>query len=241
MKSITLIVFFLFTFILHFSGFSQKGKTYVGIQYKPIVPNKFIGAYQQAYARTETPSFEGEIVQKLGYVTGVTIRHGISKNISIETGINYVNRRFNISYDALDSNYQGNTDTKLINYNIPINALVYIQIGDQWYMNASGGANISFFPTIVGSYVNLGDTKNYFFQESTPTNWLQFGVNANYGFEYRTKDAGVFYLGASYYLPFRPIVYSKMVWVNQSVNRHVIAPINGSYFTVDLKYFIPNT
>lgn len=232
-------LFFLFV-AFSFSALSQKGKTYIGIQYKPIIPNKFIGEYIQAYERTETPAFRGDITQKLGYVTGVTIRHGISRTISIETGINYVNRRFNISYDALDSNYQGNANVKLINYNIPINALVYIQLADQWYMNASGGANISFFPSIVGSYVNLNNTKNYFYQESAPSQWIQFGVNANYGFEYRTKDAGVFYMGASYYLPFKPIVYSKMVWVNQTIERTVLAPINGSYFTLDLKYFIPN-
>ena len=221
-----------------FQGTAQKGKSYFGFQLKPIIPNKFIGQFKQPFNYDSIPRYEGSIDQKPGFVFGMVLRHGISKNISIESGINYSRRNYDISYVAEDSGIAIGNDLRLINYDIPINALIYIQLSDAWYMNASAGINMSFYPTSVFTQAPLDDIDNQFYQIGFRSNWVKFGINANYGFEYRAKKLGIFYAGASYNLPFGEIMNFTMTWKSNNINYQTFEKIDGSYLTLDFKYFI---
>jgi len=220
-------------------SYGQKGKTYFGLQFKPIIPNKYVGQFEQNYSFDSVPKYNGTIKQQPGYVFGIAVRHGLSKSISFETGINYTRRTYNISYASLDSGFVLNNNVSIINYDIPLNGLIYIQLSDAWFMNASAGINLSFYPTHVFTQAPLIDVNNQFYQVGTRNGWIQTGVNANYGFEYRSKNSGIIYLGASYSQPFAPIMNFIMTWRNYNVRYKVYEKIDGSYLTLDLKYFIP--
>ncbi len=217
----------------------QKGKTYVGFQFKPIIPNTVIGQFEQNYVYDQTPRYEGIIKQKPGLIFGMVIRHGLSKNISLETGINYSRRRYDISYVAADSGFSLSNDLTLINYDIPINGLIYIQLSDTWFMNASAGINLSFYPTSVFTQAPHFDVNNQFYQVGNRVSWIQTGINANYGFEYRMKKNGAFYIGASFSQPFSHIMDFILTWKNHDSHYRVYEEIDGSYLTIDFKYFIP--
>ena len=86
----------------------QKTKvpSYFGFQFSPIFPTRFIGEPELILNTTVADSFDfsSTITQKIGYSFGGTVRAGLTKLISLETGINFVHRNFDIDMIVPDSN-----------------------------------------------------------------------------------------------------------------------------------------
>ena len=70
---------------------------------------------------------------------------------------------------------------------------------------------------------------------------ISIDFNANVGFEYRTKKSGFFYLGGSIRVPFSPLFIILTKYQNQGYDLTTIDELNGSYLSIDLKYFFPIT
>jgi len=212
----------------------QKGVTTFGLQFKPIIPNSLIGTFEQDF--NDEP-FYSTVKQKFGFSTGMLVRVGLTKMISIETGINLTQRNFGLNYSLPDSGYTADDRVRVVGYSIPVSCLVYIRLADQWFMNTSLGASITAFPSDVRTWVPVGNNER-FQQEGAYRSKLQGAAIANVGFEYRTKSSGYFYLGASYHLPFIPIMTFAMSYELQSGAQNLaIDNIRGSYLTLDLRYF----
>ena len=214
-------------------------KTLFGVQVKPIIPNRFIGQYIQEYDRPGDFTFRGDFRQRLGYSAGIAIRHKFSGVFSFETAVNFIRRNYDFTYSVPDSNLNASSSVGFIGYDIPINGLVYVRIGENWYMNASGGLNFGFFPTSVESFSKDATVLNKFSQIMSPRRRVQIGLNINYGFEYRMKDVGTFYLGASYLLPLNDIATTQISWLRNGTEFFVREDVNGSFLTLDFKYFFP--
>ena len=67
--------------------------------------------------------------------------------------------------------------------------------------------------------------------------WLNVGLTANVGFEYRTTRAGYFYVGASYHRPFRAAYNSVLIYDWNNLSEEGALQLSGTYLTLDLKYF----
>lgn len=226
-------------FLLLFSMmpvFGQKGVTTFGIQYKPIIPNRFIGTYEVPFAKDQ---FQATVRQKWGHCAGGIVRIGLSKNISLETGINFTARNFDLDFEVPDSGYAETGDVRVISYEIPLSGLVYIRLADQWFMNTSLGAAMTYFPSDVRTYTEINSQGELFQQEGAYRSKVQGAALANIGFEYRTKSKGFWYLGASYHLPFTSIMTFAMSYEYNNASDAVvdIQNIRGSYLTLDLRYF----
>ena len=78
-------------------GQAQKGVTTFGLQYKPIIPNRIIGTFEQEFNQNQ---FESTVKQRLGHSYGMVIRVGLTKNISFETGINYTKRNLGLNFNV---------------------------------------------------------------------------------------------------------------------------------------------
>lgn len=219
-----------------FAQRKEKVPSYFGIQIRPVFPTKFIG---DSYMSLQKDGFETEIQQKTGYSFGGTVRAGITKLIALETGINYTKRRFDITMAVPDSNSYAKDDLSFIEYDIPVNALMYIQLSQEFYMNASIGAIISFKPSDVGIFNQPGGYHSYR-HTGYVKNKLGFGVNANFGFEYRTKESGFFYVGGSARVPFAPLFTLIAEYSYQGVYNKTFGDVDGSFLTIDFKYFFPN-
>ncbi len=215
-------------------GFSQQGITTFGIQYKPIIPNRFIGTYIQDFNEDQLQS---SIKQKFGNIFGMVVRHGFTKNISLETGINFTQRNFNLYYSVPDSGLSDTNDVRIISYALPVSGLIYIRLGEQFYMNAAVGASIILFPSDVQVRTNIDGGSTHFQMEGAYRGKVQGALETNLGFEYRTKKFGYFYLGASYHLPFAPITTFAMSYEYPPGNVVSIANVRGSYMTIDIRYF----
>lgn len=239
-------VFILFLICLHFSAFSQPPKkervpSYFGLQVKPVFPTRFIGnSLTEFRSGTDQPLLlETKIQQKVGYSFGATVRAGLTKLIALETGINFTQRNFDLEMSLPDSNIVGKNTLSFIDYDIPINALFYIRLAEKWYMNASLGVAVTFAPTHVEKETNPESIHNFKQTGFVPSK-VGADANANIGFEFRTEKSGFFYIGGSGRVPFKPIftLYSEHHY--QGYHTYSKADVDGSYLSIDFKYFFPN-
>ncbi len=208
---------------------AQERTVTVGLQVKPIFPVKFLKIGAQTVSQN---GVNFTITPKIGYSGGMVIRWGFTNTVSLETGINYVKRNYDLEFKT--DTFTGSSDFGIVNYQIPVSALVFIRLADKLYMNASAGLSLDMFVSDIhtfGTYFNNYSQRNGVFQS---------GVLANLGFEYRTIKSGYFYIGASFQRPFVQIYNDSLSYYKTSSTReNVIMKLNGSYLTFDVRYFFP--
>lgn len=233
-----LIPFFL---LVSCSLFGQKNKServpsYFGVQLRPFFPTNFIGSSQLSLNQD---GFFSLTQQRMGFSWGATVRAGITKLIAIETGINQTTRHFDIDMSVPDSNSFASDQLTFVEYDLPVNALFYIQLADKWYMNTSLGASMIFKPTEVGIFNQPGG-KHYYTHTGVPKSKFGIDANANVGFEFRTEKSGFFYLGASAKVPFTSLFEMIANYEYDAYQTLLIGPVDGSFLAIDIKYFFPN-
>lgn len=217
---------------------AQEGVTTFGVQVKPIIPYGSFKDGPLEFSETGVDSniYSGSMESTTGYSFGMVVRHGLTKNISFETGINYVKRNYDLTMSKLTDSllYDDVTSFGFVSYNIPIQALVYIRLSEQVYMNASTGVSLDAYAS--GAYSLGRDTEME--QLSWPHSRLGASYIANLGFELRTKKDGYFYLGASYSQPFSLMAVTASKWRNPGDVPHThFHFLKGQYLTLDLRYF----
>lgn len=223
---------FLFIFLLEgFRGefsFAQQSIMTVGFQIKPIFRGEIFSA--KDIEKTQD-SIDFTVATMLGFSAGMVLRKGITKTISFETGINYVKRVYNLS--ITDSNFTGESKFRIIGYEIPLLALIYIRIGEKIYMDNALGFSIDLFPSDVIT------SASYFKHFSRRTSFIIPALLANLGWEYRTDKSGFFYIGASYHRPFLKIMSTKIRYNRDNKISELETKLAGSYLTIDFRYFFP--
>ena len=128
---------------------------------------------------------------------------------------------------------KGKSEFRIIGYEIPVNLLVYIQLGEKLFMNASMGPSLDMFASNVQSY------DEYFQHVSFRNHIFQASVLANLGWEWRTEESGYIYLGASYHRPFSFIYLTKIEYRYRGKDESTDQKLLGNYLTLDLRYFFP--
>ncbi len=208
---------------------AQENVTTFGIQYKPIIPTR---VFNSGFTALSDDNWNIEIGPKFGHNFGMVIRRGLSKRWSVESGINFVTRNFQVDASYNDTTFT-DTDFKLIAYEIPIKGLVYIQLGDRLFLNTALGFSIDMYPSdIVTADV-------HFDHFTARRNWVQSGLIGNFGVELRTKEKGYFYLGGTLHRPFTELASTHLTYhrLPNTIDSRVSLNLKGSYFTVDLRYF----
>ncbi|MFN0032901.1 MAG: outer membrane beta-barrel protein [Flavobacteriales bacterium] len=222
--------------LLAMASGAQQNITTLGIQFKPMVPNRFLGVASETATNS---SLTVEFTPAFGYNLGMVIRRGLTKNWSLETGINLVQRNYRLRFFYPELSAPQPMQFRLIGYELPVQGMIYVRLGDKLWMNASGGFSVDLYPSNVHSYSTLRVDSNIydFYQKTYRTNWMQFALLANYGFEYRTKESGYFYMGVSFHRPFADIGISEATLEDNRVPVLLQYGLNGSYLTADLRYF----
>ena len=217
---------------------SKKPKSiddrFFGLQLKPIIPVNYFGMKPTVL---EDSIASLSISSKASYSMGMVMRRNFTDQLSLETGINYVRRNFLINSYEAQRDTSDQSEFGFVNYEIPIQFLVYIRLSSQFYMNVSSGFGLNFYASNVQS-----SGENQLIQHlSLKRYWAFPSFLTNLGFEYRTKSKGSFYLGASLISPFDFITDSKINYYYQNnVFTSYVTNIKGNYFTVDLRYFFDN-
>ena len=226
-KFIKSFAFTLLFFCFHALS-AQKGVTTVGLQIKPILP---FDLFNSTSDPVETGFLKLKINSKTGYAFGMVVRRGLTEKVSFETGINYVKRNYQLSLSHDSIGYSENSNFGIVGYEIPLQGMVYIRWSDKLYMNNALGVSLDFLASDVRTY---GEK---FAHLSEKSGFLTPALIANLGFEYRTKDKGYFYLGATYHRPFTDILKTRVTYNIGNVPYNINSKINGTYFTLDIRYF----
>lgn len=246
----------IFSFVT--SAVAQDEKTphsiTAGIEFRPIFPANFLKTGDQTIGNGD---FDVLVSPKFGFSAGMTIRYAFHKRLALETGINFVQRNYNLSIhrdsvvvDPLYTSptYDSKTDFTIIGYEHPIKLLVFVRLAENFYMNAAGGFQFTFFPSDIFTSDEGTLSSDQYFRHSSlrlgfdgkPGNdgFIHGGAIANLGWEYRTKKIGYFYLGATYQIPFADIYKSRFQYVEPNYESDVLElGLNGSYLTFDIRYF----
>ena len=226
-----------------YSGFSnaqqekkEKVPSYFGVQFKPLIPGDFLG---KSKLDLNADQFYATITQKFGYSFGASVRVGLTKLISIETGINQVQRYYNVNFSIPDSGLYQKDDFGIVNYDIPLNVLFYIQLSEKIFMNASLGGSVVYNPSDIATSATPGGLHE-FKQEARRLSKVGFEINGNVGFEFRTEKSGIFYLGGSGRIPLKPIFDVASVYEYKNYKKVAIGSLIGTYLSLDIRYYLPN-
>lgn len=214
-----------------------RTKAYFGIQFKPLIAGNFLGS---SHLVLKNDTLKGSFTQQLGSSFGGVIRINFKKNISLETGINYVQRNYNVEFSRLDSAITTSKSLKITSFEIPLNVLFYVKLTDKIYMNNSLGTAFIFNPSNVAIDA-IYDQYNAFRAEGRIRSVYSVEMNANFGFEYRTVSDGFFYIGASGRVPFKPIFDVDVSNQNTILHQTMVlyGSMSGTYVSFDFRYFFP--
>ncbi len=245
-KAILRIIFLGYFIPMHFLAGAQentpsrlkkeKFPSYFGLQFKPLIPGDFLG---KSITEVQNEQLHAKFTQKFGYSFGASVRIGLTKLISVETGINMVQRNYVIDFALADSNLYAKNTFGIINYDIPLNLLVYIQLSDQLFMNTSVGGSFIYNPTNVATKRTL-DKGHAFLHEGRRTSKAAVEFNANVGMEWRSEKSGIFYVGLTGKVPFKPIFNVAAIYTKGSYSKMATGSITGSYLSLDFRYYFPN-
>ena len=225
-------------FLLPLQLLAQKDLTTFGIQLKPLVPNSYFN-FSSESVLSDDGVLEATWEPKPSLCFGMVIRHGFTDFFSVETGINLIRRNYEVIGRDEEEGVSGATRFAFTGYEIPLQGLIYVRLGEEWWMNGAGGMSIDMYPssTFASSAVQ-GDTTFYDFAVTTvKRRWVQMSLLANLGFEYRHKKKGSFYIGATYHRPFNDMAISQLNYQNTSQVHRANLALNGNYFTIDFRYF----
>ena len=230
-----------------------------GIEFRPIFPIDFLNTGSQQVSNN---NFSVGIAPKFSFSAGMIIRYGFHKRFALETGLNFVQRNYdlNVSRDsvpALGTNpasaaFSSATNFTVIGYEHPIKLLFFVQVADAIFLNAAAGLQFTFFPSDI--YTTNEDKSNElqsfehygarlgFAGKTGSDGFIHGGGIMNLGMEYRTKKAGYFYLGGTYHIPFADVYRSRIQYRDESnpvPNDERVQELflNGSYLTFDVRYF----
>jgi hypothetical protein len=208
--------------------FSQERVTTFGLQLKPIIPISFFDAGKQEVNQNNIQYINQPT---MGLSFGMVIRKGFTKSLSLETGLNFLKRNYDLTMEDIDYSFSSTVDFSVVNYEIPVLCLVYVRLGRKMFMNAAGGGSIDIYPT------PLFTSDDYYTNAVNRTNWVQPSLLANIGWEYRTEKSGYIYLGMSFHRPFQKIMTEFVNYNGFDRKEEITFNLTGNYITIDIRYF----
>ncbi|MEY3727480.1 MAG: hypothetical protein RL098_941 [Bacteroidota bacterium] len=235
-----LLLCFVAPFLSWSQAFNQLGKpNYFGFHYRHIAPMQQMQSGLQKFSDSV---LQTELTPTNGYTFGGVLRYGLTDLISLETGLYYNQRNFSITSTRTDSALTVDQRLRFVQFEIPFQGNIGIQLSRSIYANAALGGAILYKPSSVATYVNPYD-KHEFRQVGLVDINKKIGLDfrASVGFEYRHKKFGVYYIGATAFVQLQPafVLLSKYQYVN--FEQTAYGEINASGFGLDFKYFIPYT
>lgn len=214
----------------------EKFPSYFGFRIQPIFPTNYLGG---GPLRLEKNEYIATISPYIGYSFGSSVRVGLTELIALETGINFSQRNFKIDMSVADSSVTAMDSLRFISYDIPLNGLVYIQLAEQFYSTVSMGATYVFKPSEVNTKTYPGGLHE-FSNVGRLSRKSAFELNANLGFEYRSKKSGIYYIGGSARVTLSSLFILSTQYKYQGYTNRIYGNVNGSYLSIDFKYLLPN-
>ena len=228
---------FIFTlsFLLALGVKSQVTRTTFGMQYKPIIPAAYFNSTEIIKS---SGSYDFNLEPRYSNSFGMVVRYKINTTFSIESGLNYTQRNFNLAAKNIDLNLDDITDFGMRSYELPIQLLAYVQASEYWYVNVAFGISHNVLASDIFS--SGEESKNYFQNTYRKSGGYQ-ALLANIGMEYRTVEKGRYYFGTSLHRPWEAIgkVFPEYDDKTNIFNKDKEFSLDllGNFVTIDFRYF----
>ena len=216
---------------------SKNSDKQFGINTGAIIPINYFGA---GPLELESNNSQITLSSKIGYHFGMMIKTNYNKKFSVESGINFLRRNFDLSGSSDKTGDEDNADFGYISYGFPTKAIVYIQLSDKSFLNTSVGASLDFY----ASAVNSKGENDFIFQYSERAKWINGSILADLGVEWR-GDYGAFFLGAGVNIPITTIAVTNLKFhydesdYNNKYDDYNPVFLRGNFFDIKIKYFLP--
>lgn len=221
-------------------AFCQIGDTklpsYFGVQVRSIIPTNFVG---NPITTLQKDGLQASLQQTIGYSFGGIVRVGLTELIALETGINFSQRYFKVQGSIADSGIYVTNQLGFIQYDLPLNGLIYIKLTKRFFANASLGVTAGFKPTSIATQNNIDGSK-FFYHTGFVNKKASLDLNGNLGFEFRSKKTGFYYLGTTVRLPLAPLFTYISTYRNQGYKVTQYGDVSGAFLGIDLRYFFRN-
>ena len=150
---------FLFFSLLSVAHAQEKLSVF-GLQFKPIVPASYFDA---ANINDSQDGYQLNLSPRYSYSTGMVIRYGLSKTLSVESGLNLIQRNYKLGIENATIALSDYTNFGLRSYELPIQLLAYVRASERWYMNAAFGISQNTFASDIFS---TGEESEDFYQNT---------------------------------------------------------------------------
>lgn len=189
--------------------------------------------------RVDVGDADGNFRATYGYEGGMgfggVVRVRFTQLWNVETGLYFTRRRYDFNIRDLQTDFTGNTEFRIVSYEIPVKGLVYIRMAEKVYMNVALGMAANFFASDVISI------EQEFNVQAFKLSWVRASVLGNMGAEYRTDVHGYFYFGFTVNQTLNDIMITQANYFRDGQNPAFrgSGPVNGAYLSADFRYFFP--
>ena len=221
------------------SFFSQKKdekNRQVGFLVGSLIPINYFGVGSLELSENNSSI---SINNELGYSFGMLLKTDYSKKISLETGIVFCQRNFNLIGESSSqaSSLRDTSSFGYVNYSSPIQGIVYVQLSKYLFMRNSIGFNIDYYASAVASK----GMNSIIHHHSERARWINGSLSGELGIEKRSSKIGVFYLGAEVNIPISSIAVTRLrfYYDDQLYDSYEPKELRGNFFGIKLKYYLP--
>ena len=127
----------------------QEDRTTFGLQYKPIIPSEY---FNSAHFNTSLANYNFNLSPKYSSSFGMLVRHKINRTFSIESGLNYTHRNYNLQIQNNNIFFEDKTTFSIRSYEIPVQLLTYVRATKYWYLNVAFGGSHNVLASDILSY-----------------------------------------------------------------------------------------
>ena len=231
MRNKLLILFIVISF---FDLKGQNNRTTFGLQYKPIMPAEY---FNSSHINESSGDYDFNLIPKYSNSFGMVIRYKINKTFWLESGLNYIQRNFELAATNNNIGLDDFTNFGMRSYELPIQLLTYVRASEYWHLNLAFGISHNVLASDVFSY---GEHNQNYFQNTYRKSGGYRALLANVGMEYRTEEKGYYYFGTSLHSPWQVIgrVYPEYDdKTNEFGDRDFYFNMLGNFVTIDFRYF----
>ena len=215
--------------------FNEDIPLYYGMQMRLIIPG--FGSNVPIFLEDSMYSSSSKFLP--GYSFGGSIRRDFENGFSIEGGINFTQRHLHMQMEVPDSSILLENKMTFINYEFPFQGLVFVRLSKSIFGFAGLGASLFYKPTSV-RVDNYTDGKSNFVHYGYAPSKFGAEINAQAGFEFRTKQAGFYYLGASAKIPLAALFeYNGLYFYGTQLKANDFTKVSGAFLSVDFRYYLP--
>ena len=233
-KTLTLILIIITSIF-----YGQKGNvknSQVGFLLGCLVPIDYFGI---SAIELSANNSNMKLENHLGYNFGMVLKTDLTRKFSFESGIVFYQRNFKLTGSSSNQSsiLRDTSSFSYISYGFPIKSMVYVQLGNDFYMRNSIGFNLDFYASAVASKGENLRIDHY----SERARWINGSVSGNLGVEKRDDKFGTFYIGAEVNIPISSIAVTRLKFYYDGAiyDNYETIFLRGNYFGIKLKYYLP--